>query len=38
MITCGNWVKYLNDNKQLNSYTWINNSNSVQPIHNIKIK
>lgn len=28
-ITCGNWVQYC---KQLNSYTWINNKNSDDPV------
>lgn len=28
VLNCGNWVKKLIENKQLNSYTWINNSNS----------
>lgn len=37
-LNCGNWVKYLSDNGQLASYTWINNENSVQPTHQVSIK
>ena len=37
-LNCGNWVKYLNDNGQLASYTWINNANSLQPTHGVNIK
>ena len=29
---CSTWVKYLFDNNQLQSYTWINNSNSIEPL------
>ena len=27
-LTCGNWVKYLYDAKQLKRYYWVNNNNS----------
>jgi hypothetical protein len=32
-LTCGNWVKYIADNKNLIRYTWICNGNSV-PVDN----
>lgn len=28
-LTCGNWVKYIADNKNLIRYHWINNGNST---------
>lgn len=28
-VDCGNWVKYLADNKQLSEYLWIRNDNSI---------
>ena len=33
--SCGNWVKYLFDNKKIKQYTWIKNSNSIEPTNNI---
>lgn len=30
-LTCGNWIKYIADNKNLVRYHWVNNSNSEPP-------
>ena len=31
VLTCGNWIKYISENRKLARYIWINNSNSTPP-------